>query len=66
MDVPTGVLYTGVLMAVAGGLTAWRFAAAQVRVSHDTDRLLGICLVLSIAMFAAFLADSYLPGHHVP
>lgn len=66
MDTPTGVIYTGVLMAVTVGMTAWRTAMAQVRVTADTDRMLGACLFASVTLFAAVLAQYYLPDFQLP
>lgn len=66
MDAPAGVLYTGMLMAISVGMTAWRVAAAQVRFGVDVDRVLGACLILSTGLFVAVLLPHYLPGLRVP
>lgn len=55
-------IYCGLLMAVAGGLTAWRLAAAQVKVRTQVDGLLGLCLVLSAGLFVV----AGLPGAQLP
>jgi hypothetical protein len=63
MGDPTGlVLYTGLLAAVAIGLTAWRLVAADGRIAGQVDGMLGFCLVGSSALFLA----SLLPGAQLP
>ena len=44
-------MYFGLMMAFAAGMTAWRLAAAKVKVQTQVDGLLGICLVLSTGAF---------------
>ncbi len=56
------VLYTALLMAVSIGMTAWRLAAAQVKVGNQVDGMLGFCLVASGTVFVAAL----LPGAQLP
>ena len=56
------VLYTALVMAVSIGLTAWRLASAQGRVSTQVDGMLGACLVTSGALFLA----AVLPGAQLP
>ncbi|KAA1427538.1 hypothetical protein [Nocardioides antri] len=62
MDAATMVLYTGLLMAVAVGMTAWRLVAADVKVGSQVDRLLAGCLVTSGVLFVSAL----LPGNQLP
>jgi ABC-type Co2+ transport system permease subunit len=60
---PTAVLYSGMLMAVALGMTAWRLASGPTRVGADVDRVLAICVVSSIGLFiAAVMPEVQLPG----
>ena len=66
MDTPTGLIYTGVLMAVTVGMAVWRVAVAQVRVTAETDRVLGACLFASVTLFVAVLAQYYLPDFRLP
>jgi hypothetical protein len=56
------VLYTALVMAVAIGLTAWRLASAQGRVSTQVDGMLGACLVTSGVLFVS----AVLPGSQLP
>ena len=56
------VLYTGLLMAVALGMTAWRLAAAEGKFGTQVDGMLGACLVSSGALFVGAL----LPGAQLP
>ena len=58
----TLVLYTGLLMAVSIGMTAWRLAAAQGRFGAQVDGMLGACVVASGALFLGAL----LPGAQLP
>ena len=55
-------VYCGLLMAVAAGMTAWRLAAAQVKVRTQVDGMLGLCLVLSSGLFLVAM----LPGAQLP
>lgn len=66
MDAPIGVIYTGMLMAVSMGMTAWRLVAAQVRVTADTDRMLGACLFASVMLFIAVMVQWHMPAYQVP
>jgi hypothetical protein len=67
VDAATGVIYTGVLMASALGLTAWRVVAIPgKKVSLQADRALAACLVSSIGLFALFMLPHYVPGIRVP
>lgn len=69
MNAPEGVLYVGVLMAVALGMTAWRLVGQDGRagrVGPDVDRALGACLVMAVGLFIGVLAPYYLPGLHLP
>jgi hypothetical protein len=60
---PTAVIYSGLLMAVAVGITAWRLATAEVRIAtNSVDRMLGACLVASVGLFVV----SLLPGTQLP
>ena len=56
------VLYTGLLMAVAAGMSAWRLAAARGTFGSQVDGMLGACLVVSGALFVGAL----LPGAQLP
>lgn len=56
------VLYTGLMMAISFGMTAWRLAAAQGRVGSQVDGMLGLCLVASTVLFVATL----MPGGQLP
>lgn len=58
----TLVLYTGLLMAVSLGMSAWRLAAAQGRFTAQVDGMLGACLVTSGAVFVSALV----PGAQLP
>ncbi|MEZ0579827.1 hypothetical protein [Nocardioides sp. MH1] len=62
----TGVIYTGILMAVSLGMTAWRVVAVQGKITLETDRALAACLICSIGLFVAFLLPHYVPGIRVP
>lgn len=55
-------IYFGLLMGFAAGMTAWRLAAAQVKVRTQVDGMLGICLVLSSGLFLVAM----LPGAQLP
>lgn len=66
MDTPVGVMYTGVLMAVALGMTAWRLAGGPVKVGPSVDKVLAGCMITSVVLFVAFLAPHYIPGIRVP
>ncbi len=54
-------IYFALLMAVSMGLTAWRLAAAQVKVKTQVDGVLGACLVTSTGLFLVYA----LPGLQV-
>lgn len=56
------VLYTGLMMAISSGLTAWRLAAAEGQVGVQVDGVLGLCLVSSAVLFVAAL----MPGGQLP
>ena len=56
------VLYTGLLMAVSVGMTAWRLVAAQGKFGDQVDGMLGACLVVSGALFVGAM----LPGAQLP
>jgi len=63
MNDPTGlVMYSGLLVAVAIGLTAWRLVAADGRIARQVDGMLGFCLLGSGGLFVACL----LPGGQLP
>lgn len=62
MEATTLVLYTGLLMAVTVGMTAWRVAAAQCRVNAQVDGMLATCLLTSAALFVS----AVLPGAQLP
>lgn len=66
MSAPDGVLYAGLLMAVATGMTAWRFVTAGDRIGTDADRALAACLVMAVGLFIGVLVPCYLPGIHLP
>ena len=66
MDAAPGVIYTGVVMAVAIGMTAWRVVAVDGRVTMQTDRALVACLIWSVGLFVAVLLPHYVPGLEVP
>lgn len=67
MDVPQGVLYTGVLFAITVGMTAWRIATPEAaRAGLGADRLLAMSLVWATGLFIAMLGASYLPGYSLP
>ncbi|MDZ5619953.1 hypothetical protein [Nocardioides bizhenqiangii] len=56
------VLYTGLLMAVSVGMSAWRLAVPRGSFGSQVDGLLGACLVVSGALFVSAL----LPGAQLP
>ncbi len=56
------VLYTGLMMAITVGMTAWRLVAAEGKVGVQVDSVLGLCLVTSGVLFVAAL----LPGGQLP
>lgn len=63
MNDPYGlVLYSGLLVAVAIGLTAWRLVAADGKIARQVDGMLGFCLLGSASLFVACL----LPGAQLP
>jgi hypothetical protein len=69
MDVPEGVLYVGLLLAVSAGMTAWRVGTTdgrKVRVQPEVDRWLGACLIAAAGLFVAVLLPCYLPGYRLP
>lgn len=62
MSAATMVIYTGLLMAVAVGMTAWRLAAVRGRVSTQVDGMLGACLISSGLLFVVAVT----PGAQLP
>ena len=69
MNVPEGVLYVGLLLAVSVGVTAWRVATPEgrrTRVGPDVDRWMTACLIAAVGLFLAVLLPFYLPGFRLP
>ena len=62
MSAATMVIYTGLLMAVTVGMTAWRLAAVRGTVRTQVDATLGACLITSAVLFVA----AVLPGAQLP
>jgi hypothetical protein len=62
MSAATMVIYTGLLMAVTVGMTAWRLATVRGTVRTQVDGMLGACLVASGLLFVA----AVLPGAQLP
>jgi len=51
-------IYFALMLGVSMGLTAWRLAAARVKVRAQVDGVLGACLVVSTGFFTMAM----LPG----
>jgi hypothetical protein len=62
MSAATMVIYTGLLMAVTVGMTAWRLATVRGTIRTQVDGMLGVCLVTSGLLFVA----AVLPGAQLP
>lgn len=58
METDQLTLYFALLMAVSMGLTAWRLAAAEVKVKTQVDGALGFCLVASSGLFLVYAAPA--------
>ncbi len=66
MNTPQELVYAGLLMAVAIGMTAWRVTAPGGKVGAQVDSVLGACLAGSIGLFVALILPYYLPGYRLP
>jgi hypothetical protein len=62
MTAATMVIYTGLLMAVTVGMTAWRLASVRGTIRTQVDGMLGACLVTSAVLFVAAVT----PGAQLP
>ncbi|WP_183092537.1 hypothetical protein [Nocardioides stalactiti] len=61
-DVTELVLYTGLLLGITMGMTAWRLAAAHGTIRAQVDGMLGFCLLTSSVLFVS----AVLPGAQLP